>query len=134
MLAKYYSIFTQILITEQRRSLSRMRAAMMTAASLALTMTVLGNAWSQRQQFYPSVVYITKSNPSMAVIYLQVAWLIICRKIQCFDLQSLVLVILMGKLMRKVFFGQLRAAEFEHLMERSWYAVTETCLAFTVFK
>jgi hypothetical protein len=28
----------------------------------------------------------------------------------------------------------LRAAEFEHLMERSWYAVTETCLAFTVFK
>ena len=111
-----------------------MRAAMMTAASLALTMTVLGNAWSQRQQFYPSVVYITKSNPSMAVIYLQVAWLIICREIQCFDLQSLVLVILMGKLMRKVFFGQLRAAEFEHLMERSWYAVTETCLAFTVFK
>ena len=107
---------------------------MMTAASLALTMTVLGNAWSQRQQFYPSVVYITKSNPSMAVIYLQVAWLIICREIQYFDLQSLVLVILMGKLMRKVFFGQLRAAEFEHLMERSWYAVTETCLAFTVFK
>ena len=73
VLAKYYSIFTQILIAEQRRSLSRMRAAMMTAASLALTMTVLGNAWSQRQQFYPSVVYITKSNPSMAVIYLQVA-------------------------------------------------------------
>ena len=27
----------------------------------------------QRQQFYPSVVYITKSNPSMAVIYLQVS-------------------------------------------------------------
>jgi len=49
-------------------------------------------------------------------------------------LQSLVLVILTGKLMRKLFFGQLRAAEFEHLMERSWYAVTETCLAFTVFK
>ena len=48
--------------------------------------------------------------------------------------QSLVLVILTGKLMRKLFFGQLRAAEFEHLMERSWYAVTETCLAFTVFK
>ena len=48
--------------------------------------------------------------------------------------QSLVMVILMGKLMRKIFFGQLRAAEFEHLMERSWYAVTETCLAFTVFK
>ena len=87
MLVKYYSIFTQILITEQRRSLSRMRAAMMTAASLALTMTVLGNAWSQRQQFYPSVVYITKSNPSMAVIYLQVDWHINCREMQCYQAQ-----------------------------------------------
>jgi E3 ubiquitin-protein ligase synoviolin len=48
--------------------------------------------------------------------------------------QALVFVILLGKLMRKIFFGSLRAAEFEHLMERSWYAVTETCLAFTVFK
>jgi len=95
-----------------------MRSAVLTAGSLALTALVLANAWFQRQQFYPSVVYITKSNPSMAVIYLQ----------------SLVMVILMGKLMRKIFFGQLRAAEFEHLMERSWYAVTETCLAFTVFK
>jgi len=95
-----------------------MRSEVLAAASVGLTALVLANAWVQRQQFYPSVVYITKSNPSMAVIYLQ----------------SLVLVILTGKLMRKLFFGQLRAAEFEHLMERSWYAVTETCLAFTVFK
>ena len=55
---------------------------------------------------------------SMAVIYVQ----------------AFVFVILLGKLMRKIFFGSLRTAEFEHLMERSWYAVTETCLAFTVFK
>ncbi|CAL8110748.1 unnamed protein product [Orchesella dallaii] len=41
---------------------------------------------------------------------------------------------MMGKLFRKLFFGQLRPAEFEHLVERSWYAVTETCLAFTVFR
>merc|ERR1719414_137046 len=46
----------------------------------------------------------------------------------------MVIVGILGKIMRKIFFGQLRAAEFEHLMERSWYAVTETCLAFTVFK
>ena len=49
-----------------------MRAAVLTGASVVLTTMVLANAWSQRQQFYPSVVYITKSNPSMAVIYLQV--------------------------------------------------------------
>jgi len=95
-----------------------MRSEFICIISLGLTLAVIGNAWVQRQQFYPSVVYITKSNPSMAVIYLQ----------------SLVVVVLLGKVMRKIFFGQLRAAEFEHLMERSWYAVTETCLAFTVFK
>jgi len=95
-----------------------MQTGLLCLVSIGLTAAVLGNAWNQRQQFYPSVVYITKSNPSMAVIYLQ----------------SMVMVGLLGKIMRKIFFGQLRAAEFEHLMERSWYAVTETCLAFTVFK
>ncbi|XP_034249468.1 E3 ubiquitin-protein ligase synoviolin B [Thrips palmi] len=95
-----------------------MRAASITFISLALTSAVVGNAFYHKKQFYPSVVYITKSNPSMAVIYIQ----------------ALVVVVLMGKLMQKVFFGQLRAAEFEHLADRSWYAVTETCLAFTLFR
>ena len=36
-------------------------------ASLVLTAAVVGNAYYQKKQFYPSVVYITKSNPSMAV-------------------------------------------------------------------
>ncbi|MBN3304701.1 SYVN1 ligase, partial [Amia calva] len=53
---------------------------------------------------------------------------------QVLYIQAFVLVFLLGKFMRKVFFGQLRAAEMEHLIERSWYAVTETCLAFTVFR
>ena len=35
---------------------------------------------------------------------------------------------------QQIFLGTLRAAEFEHLMERFWYALTETCLAFTVFR
>lgn len=35
--------------------------------SLVLTTVVIGNAYYQKKQFYPSVVYITKSNPSMAV-------------------------------------------------------------------
>lgn len=95
-----------------------MRALGISVISLALTGLVIGNAYYQKKQFYPSVVYITKSNPSMAVIYIQ----------------SLVFVLMLGKLMKKVFLGTLRAAEFEHLMERFWYALTETCLAFTVFR
>lgn len=95
-----------------------MREVVLTAASLALTGAVVANAYYQKHQFYPTVIYLTKSSPSMAVLYIQ----------------AFVLVILLGKMMRKVFFGQLRAAEMEHLIERSWYAVTETCLAFTVFR
>ena len=39
----------------------------LTLVSCCLTATVVGNAFYQKKQFYPSVVYITKSNPSMAV-------------------------------------------------------------------
>ncbi|XP_077589568.1 E3 ubiquitin-protein ligase synoviolin [Stigmatopora nigra] len=94
------------------------RAALVTVTSLALTGAVVAHAYLLKHQFYPTVVYLTKSSPSMAVLYIQ----------------AFVLVFLVGKFMRKVFFGQLRAAEMEHLIERSWYAVTETCLAFTVFR
>ncbi|XP_015511616.1 E3 ubiquitin-protein ligase synoviolin B isoform X1 [Neodiprion lecontei] len=95
-----------------------MRTAGITLISVALTCAVIGNAYYQKKQFYPSVVYITKSNPSMAVIYVQ----------------GLILVFIMNTFLRKIFFGNLRAAELEHLVERAWYAVTETCLAFTVFR
>ncbi|XP_042294901.1 E3 ubiquitin-protein ligase synoviolin [Sceloporus undulatus] len=95
-----------------------LRTAIMMAASLALTSAVVAHAYYLKHQFYPTVVYLTKSSPSMAVLYIQ----------------AFVLVFLLGKFMGKVFFGQLRAAEMEHLLERSWYAVTETCLAFTVFR
>nr|CAD7457198.1 unnamed protein product [Timema tahoe] len=44
-----------------------MRSVGITLSSMALTSVVLGNAYYQKKQFYPSVVYITKSNPSMAV-------------------------------------------------------------------
>ncbi|KAG1681993.1 E3 ubiquitin-protein ligase synoviolin A [Nymphon striatum] len=98
--------------------ITAMRTTILTCFSVAMTISVVSYAFLQKRQFYPTVVYLTKSNPSMAVIYLQ----------------AFILVILTSKLMRKIFFGQLRAAEQEHLIERAWYAITETCLAFTVFR
>ncbi|XP_034941218.1 E3 ubiquitin-protein ligase synoviolin A [Chelonus insularis] len=95
-----------------------MRSAVILLLSSLLTCIVIGNAYYQKKQFYPSVVYITKSNPSMAVIYIQ----------------GLILVFMTNTFLRKIFFGNLRAAELEHLVEKAWYAVTETCLAFTVFR
>ncbi|XP_044581456.1 E3 ubiquitin-protein ligase synoviolin A [Cotesia glomerata] len=95
-----------------------MRTAVILIISIFLTSTVIGNAYYQKKQFYPSVVYITKSNPSMAVMYAQ----------------GLIFVFMTNTFLRKIFFGNLRAAELEHLVEKAWYAVTETCLAFTVFR
>ena len=95
-----------------------MRVTLVTLGTTISTMAVIANAFYQKKQFYPSIVYLTKSNPSIAVLYAQV----------------FVLVLLFGKAMRKIFFGQLRAAEVEHLIEKFWYVITETCLAFTVFR
>lgn len=44
-----------------------MRSLGISLLSLTLTTIVIANAYYQKKQFYPSVVYITKSNPSMAV-------------------------------------------------------------------
>ncbi|CAG8764154.1 10139_t:CDS:2, partial [Gigaspora rosea] len=44
------------------------------------------------------------------------------------------LTIVFGQILQTIFFGRLRAVEIEHLYERSWYAVTETCLAMTIFR
>ena len=43
------------------------RTAVMMAASLALTGAVVAHAYYLKHQFYPAVVYLTKSSPSMAV-------------------------------------------------------------------
>ena len=46
-----------------------MRSFVISTISFAMTAGVIANAYYQKKQFYPSVVYITKSNPSMAVSF-----------------------------------------------------------------
>ena len=46
------------------------------AASVVMSSIVIANAYVQKQQFYPSVVYITKSNASMAVSFMPICILI----------------------------------------------------------
>lgn len=113
------------------------RAVLVTATSLALTGAVVAHAYLLKHQFYPTVVYLTKSSPSMAVrpvqnksqilnVFLEKSFshtiilktaLSICPVVfpccQVLYIQAFVLVFLLGKFMRKVFFGQLRAAEME---------------------
>ncbi|KAL6742810.1 hypothetical protein Aduo_015919 [Ancylostoma duodenale] len=91
---------------------------LLAVASFVATAATVTNAFVVNKQFYPSIVYITKSNASMMVIYVQ----------------ALILVYILFQIVRKIFFGELRASEAEHLSERAWHAVLETCLAFTVFR
>lgn len=77
--------------------MARVRPEVAVAASFLLTFGVVINAFYHKKQFYPSVVYLTKSNSSMAVIYLQ----------------AFVFALLIGKIMNRIFFGQLRAIEME---------------------
>ena len=44
-----------------------MRLLLIALGSAVMTFAAIANAFIQKSQFYPAVVYITKSNPSMAV-------------------------------------------------------------------
>ena len=74
-------------------------------------------AVQQRRQFYPTVIYLTTSVSALVL-----------------GNEALVLTLLFGQLCKRFFFGRLREAEVEHLYERSWFAITETCLAMTIFR
>lgn len=39
-----------------------------------------------------------------------------------------------GHGLQRLFYGPLRAMEIEQIYEKAWYAVTETCLAMTIFR
>ena len=98
----------------------------------------------------PSGVCLSPTPPSLQVLALQaskVSALAMCNELLFFT-------ILLGHALKRVFFGRLREAEIEHLYERSWcallrtppprrfpttlvrgrYAITETCLAMTIFR
>ncbi|KAL3083006.1 hypothetical protein niasHS_010808 [Heterodera schachtii] len=96
----------------------RISVSFVVLASFVSTVLTILNAFFLKKQFYPSVVYLTKSSTSMAVLYFQAA----------------VLSYLVFSLLRWLFFGQLRVAEVERAQERVWHTLMETCLAFTVFR
>ncbi|KAF9544352.1 E3 ubiquitin-protein ligase hrd1 [Mortierella hygrophila] len=94
------------------------RLAIYGAISTILAGGVIASAFAQRSNFYSACIYLYKSNACMMILL---------------NL-GLFLTIIAGQLVLMIFFGKLRALEVEHLYERAWYAVTETCLAMTIFK
>eukprot|EP00741_Cyanophora_paradoxa_P019848 tig00000217_g19156.t1 len=88
------------------------------ATSTLLTATVVLNAWYTKQQFYPTVLYLATSKLCVCIL----------------GNMALVVTLIFGQFVRKLFFGPLRDVEVEHLLERSRDAIMETCLAMTIFR
>lgn len=88
------------------------------SASLAASGALLWYAAATRQQFFPAVVYLATSKLSVLVL----------------GNAALVLALLAARLAKSLFLGSLRDAEVELLHENVRYAVTETCLALTIFR
>ncbi|KAI5304113.1 E3 ubiquitin-protein ligase hrd1 [Ascosphaera pollenicola] len=88
------------------------------ALSLAAAGAVLLGALHQRANVYSACVYLSQSNANLMILtnmaIVMVAWSI-------YGLQ-------------RALYGPLRPVEREQLYDRAWFAVTETCLAMTIFR
>lgn len=95
-----------------------MRLAMYAGASAALAAAVVTSAFYQRANFYSAMVYLSQSNLCLMIL---VNLIFLAYGSVMYGLQRLC-------------FGALRPVEVEQLYEKAWFAITETCLAMTVFR
>ncbi|KAJ4216771.1 E3 ubiquitin-protein ligase hrd1 [Fusarium solani] len=97
---------------------NKMRLGWYAGASTALAGTIVLSAFYQRANFYSAMVYLAQSNSCLLVLV---------------NFSLLLYSSIVYGLIR-LFFGPLRAVEVEQLTERAWFAITETCLAMTIFR
>ncbi|KAG0646950.1 RING-type E3 ubiquitin transferase HRD1 [Hyphodiscus hymeniophilus] len=86
--------------------------------STALAAGVIVSAFNQRANFYSACVYLAQSNLCLMILI------------------NLILFIY-GSFMyglQRLCYGALRPIEIEQLYEKAWFAITETCLAMTIFR
>ena len=88
------------------------------AASMTLTLMSFVYAWSTRHQFYPSLLFLTTHKLNIVIL----------------GNLSFFFLLLLGQLLKAVFLGSLSRDEVEELVQQSKYAITETCLALTIFR
>ncbi|KAL6715707.1 E3 ubiquitin-protein ligase hrd1 [Lecanora helva] len=95
-----------------------MRFAAYAGTSLVLATGVVVRALHERANFYSACVYLAQSNACLMVLT-NIALLGVCTG-------------MIG--LQKLFYGPLRPIEVEQLYEKAWFAITETCLAMTIFR
>ncbi|KAJ2027572.1 E3 ubiquitin-protein ligase hrd1 [Coemansia sp. S610] len=94
------------------------RLAVYGLATTLLTVGVVASAFTLHDHFYTGCVLLSQSGVAMMIL----------------ANMGLLLMILLGKLLVRIFLGQLRAIEVERLYEQGWIAVTETCLALAILR
>jgi E3 ubiquitin-protein ligase synoviolin len=87
-------------------------------ASVGAILSIITYAIYTREQFYPSMLFLTTSKISLVIA----------------GNMALSLTLLFGRISKHIFLGNLRDAETELLLDRAKYTVTETCLALTIFR
>ncbi|KAG9247237.1 hypothetical protein BJ878DRAFT_493592 [Calycina marina] len=94
------------------------RFAWYTGVSTALAAGVIASAFNQRVNFYSACVYLAQSNLCLMILI------------------NLILLIYASFMygLQRLCYGELRPIEVEQLYEKGWFAVTETCLAMTIFR
>ncbi|KAI9886182.1 MAG: hypothetical protein M1823_002034 [Watsoniomyces obsoletus] len=95
-----------------------MRLLAYAGTSTVLATGVILRAFHQRANFYSACVYLSQSNACLMIL-INLLLLLVCLTV--FGLQRLL-------------YGPLRPFEIEQLYEKAWFAITETCLAMTIFR
>ncbi|KAJ4468273.1 hypothetical protein J3R30DRAFT_3715202 [Lentinula aciculospora] len=81
-------------------------------------LATIGNALKSHSNFYSVTIYLSKSSRSILIL----------------ANFSFLLALIGGHIVQRIFFGSLRPNEVERLYERLWFFITESLLAFTIFR
>ncbi|KAF3898889.1 RING finger domain-containing protein [Trichophyton interdigitale] len=95
-----------------------MRLAAYTGTSIVLAAGVALRALHQRSNFYSAAVFLSQNNANLMILTN------LCLLMSGYTLFGL----------QRLLYGPLRQIETEQLYEKAWFAVTETCLAMTIFR
>nr|VZI51893.1 unnamed protein product [Spirometra erinaceieuropaei] len=87
-------------------------------ALFAATSCIIGNAFYQKKQFFPAVIYLAKYRPFFAVILAQ----------------CLTFLVMIAKCICWLFFGTLQRSEVDNILSRAWYTFFDMCLVFAFFQ
>ncbi|KHO00924.1 RING finger protein [Metarhizium album ARSEF 1941] len=119
-----------------------MRLGWYAGVSTVLAGAVVISAFQQRANFYSAMVYLAQSNFCLLVIPSLAPTAAThdphANANQCLTKVlvnfSLLLYSSFVYALTRLCYGTLRAVEVEQLTERAWFAITETCLAMTIFR